>query len=213
MNAEVLAHVAYQIANAQMRLWPFPHIYVSNVFPDDFYSKLIASLPPTQDYKGVQGKYKGRTFAETAAVECLDVCRTGTFADICRFPFKKYIEKRCGPDFTGFTELRLVLDSENYSIGPHTDAPWKVLSYLFYLPNDTTPPSLGTSLFLPRQEDFRCPGGPHHPFEPFVKTYTAPFLPNSCFAFFKTDFSFHGVEPITIPCRRDVLLWNLYDRK
>ena len=42
-NAE--QHVLYQIANAPMREYPYAHIYVENVFPDDFYAALRASWP------------------------------------------------------------------------------------------------------------------------------------------------------------------------
>jgi hypothetical protein len=36
-----------------------------------------------------------------------------------------------------------------------------------------------------------------------------PYLPNSLFAFVKTPNSFHGVEPISEPIRRDLLLFDL----
>src|SRR5450631_2061788 len=38
-------HVLYQIANATMREYPYAHIYVENIFPDDFYAALRANWP------------------------------------------------------------------------------------------------------------------------------------------------------------------------
>ena len=40
---------------------------------------------------------------------------------------------------------------------------------------------------------------------------TAPFRPNSLFAFFKTDRAFHGVDPIAdTDIERNMLLYNIY---
>lgn len=211
MNAEVLGHLAYKIANAQIHQFPFPHFFVEEALPWPFYNELQKQLMSPAAYKGVEGKYKGRKFGNPDDLPLLDVFKTEDFTNIAQFPFRKYIKARCGIDFKQKTDLRLVMDEENYSIGPHTDAPWKILSYLFYLPNDYELREWGTSIYLPRNQEFRCPGGPHHNHSDFVRVATMPFIPNSLFAFFKTDFSFHGVEPITIPCRRDLLLWNLYD--
>lgn len=64
---------------------------------------------------------------------------------------------------------------------------------------------------MPKDPNFRCPGGPHYPHEGFERLKTLPFLPNSLFAFVKTDNSFHGVEPIgDANCRRWLLLYDLY---
>lgn len=208
MNPLVLNHLCYRIRNAAIRQWPFPHFYIEEIWPERFYKELLASLPAAEGYHSGSANYNGRKFAEIE----LEGLKSDDFlrANVCAFePWfrKRFPEGKFTPD----QDLRLVLDSQNYSIGPHTDAPWKILSLLFYLPEDYALERLGTSIYLPKDRDFRCPGGPHHKFDLFERVYTAPFRPNSLFGFFKTDFSFHGVEPITIACRRDVLLWNLYD--
>lgn len=210
---EVLGHVCYAIRNAKVNLYPFPHFFIENVFPDDFYHQLISNLPPHDDYASGVNHYNGRKFADPAATGELGFLLSQDFLHsvistfrphfLERFPSGKFIPKQ---------DLRLILDSENYAIGPHTDAPWKVVSLLFYLPCDFELESLGTSIYIPKDRSFTCPGGPHHKFPDFTRIYTAPFIPNSLFGFFKTSDSFHGVEPIKISCRRDVLLWNLYDK-
>ena len=45
MFSDAEQHVLYQIANAPMREYPYAHIYVENVFPDDFYAALRANWP------------------------------------------------------------------------------------------------------------------------------------------------------------------------
>lgn len=217
MDQRVLGHIAYQICNAVVQHWPFPHIYVEDVFPDDFYQQLLANLPPVEAYSASTSRYHGRQFADPQSLRIpsmLDMLRTPDFTQIASFPFLHYIKKRFGSiNFPAYTDLRLVRDRQNYSIGPHTDAVWKVLSFLFYLPPSYDLEPYGTSIYLPHDPSFTCPGGPHYPHANFTLIHTAPFRPNSLFAFFKTPYSFHGVDPITIPCQRDVLLWNLYDRE
>lgn len=211
MNDAVLGHIAYRLLNTPVRRYPFPHVYVENVFPDDFYARLIANLPPEGDYSESTSRYNGRQFAEPSSADDFDRFNTTEWLKIACTPFKQDIMARFQTTPQIHTDLRLIRDHENYSIGPHTDAPWKILSFLFYLPPDDSLKQHGTSIYLPKEPSFRCIGGPHHKFDYFSRIFTAPFLPNSLLAFFKTDYSFHGVEPITIPCQRDLLLWNLYD--
>ena len=42
LDAEL--HLAYKIANTPILNFPFPHMYVENIFPDDFYSKIQENL-------------------------------------------------------------------------------------------------------------------------------------------------------------------------
>jgi hypothetical protein len=90
----------------------------------------------------------------------------------------------------------LISDAGEYALGPHTDREKCVLASLFYLPMNASHPELGTSLYLPNDPSRTCAGGPHSGFEDFVNIATMPYVPNSDFCFFKTDTSFHGVEPV-----------------
>jgi hypothetical protein len=210
MNQAVLDHVSYRIGNARVNPYPFPHFFAENVFPEDYYAELLESLPPQEAYEE-RGAYNGRKFAE-ANPERFELLRSDQFLQTIGGLFWQAFQKRFGDNQLSIrTDTRLILDSENYSIGPHTDAPWKIVSLLFYLPRDRSLSELGTSVYFPKEKGKVCAGGPHYPFEQFNRVHTAPFIPNSCFGFFKTANSWHGVEPITIRCRRDVLLWNLYD--
>src|SRR2546430_17727172 len=66
-----------------------------------------------------------------------------------------------------------------------------------------------TTLFRSKP-GFTCQGGPHYRFYGFERVATMPFLPNTMFAFVKTDHSFHGVEPIADPgVSRYLLLYDL----
>jgi hypothetical protein len=139
----------------------------------------------------------------------------GRFMQLALTKFAPFISQR----FQGQADVRfhdealLVQDTTHYKLGPHTDAPRKVITFLFYLPGDLSQEHLGTSMYLPKDRDFRCPGGPHHPHAQFDRVWTMPFRPNSLFAFLKTNVSFHGVEPVNDPgIRRWLLLYDIYSK-
>jgi hypothetical protein len=134
------------------------------------------------------------------------------FADIIIGKFAPYLAQRFGDlrNVRFSHEALIVRDTTSYHLGPHTDSPSKVLSFLFYLPADASRPHLGTSMYLPRDPAFVCPGGPHYKFENFRLLRTLPYVPNALFGFMKTPNSFHGVEPIDEPdIRRDLLLYDI----
>lgn len=45
MHSDVEEFVRYQIANAELRRYPFPHFFVRPVFPEEYYRELQARLP------------------------------------------------------------------------------------------------------------------------------------------------------------------------
>jgi hypothetical protein len=108
-------------------------------------------------------------------------------------------------------DINLLRDFTNYSIGPHTDSPHKMVSLLFYFPRDDGMQHLGTSIFEPVDPAFTSDGTGHFPFADFRKVYTAPYRPNSLFGFFKTHDSWHGVEPIGDQrVERNLMAYNIY---
>ena len=234
MYSSVEEHVIYQIANAPIREYPYPHLYVESVFPGDFYAALRKNWPSAQhlvrlDATGrmPKGSYPERfvmPLSKTAVDKLPEEVRGfwnvfgGWFLDQ-RFlhalieKFEASIRQR----FTGGLEKLLfsidslvVRDHTNYQLGPHTDAPYKLMSLLFYCPDDESRGHLGTSIYIPLDPGFRCNGGPHYPHKLFRKVVTMEYRPNTLFAFVKTDQSFHGVEPINdADVLRDVLLYDI----
>jgi len=136
----------------------------------------------------------------------------GAFSRVLTRKFHSYLVQRFeGRKISLYDEALLVQDTTNYALGPHSDAPRKVITLLFYLPKDTSQQHLGTSIYVPRDREWTCLGGPHYQHEDFERLWTMPFLPNSLFVFFKTDRSFHGVEPVADPdTRRWLLLYDIF---
>ncbi len=224
----------YKVANAPIQMFPYPHILVHDVFPEDFYRALREHLPPNNAYKTLKalGRVSGN-YPDTRGVLPLTPDEVAALPEPYRSfwdetarwllggPFGQFVLQKFAPllahRFENPTavdyhhEALVVQDHTNYSLGPHTDSPAKVLSFLFYLPADASRPHLGTSMYLPKDLSFTCPGGPHHGFEKFNRVLTAPYVPNTLFGFMKTPNAFHGVEPIAEPDVERALM--LYDIK
>ena len=45
--------VLYNIGNALVREFPYPHLYVPDVFPADFYREMLRNLPPQSALKNL----------------------------------------------------------------------------------------------------------------------------------------------------------------
>ena len=232
-NAET--QLLYKVANAPILMYPYPHILVHEVFPQDFYRALREHLPPGGVYKSLKalGRVSG-DYPETRVVLPLtpehvaalpepyrsfwdETARWflgGQFGQVVLQKFSGLLAQRFEnlASIEFLHEALVVQDRTDYSLGPHTDTPSKVLSFLFYLPADDSQSHLGTSVYLPKDPSFTSPGSePYHGFEKFIRLLTMPYVPNTLFAFMKTPNAFHGVEPIAEPNVERALL--LYDVK
>ena len=56
---EVFEYVIKKIVDAQIIQEPYPHILISGIFPDEFYSVLLEQIPNTSTYTS-KPKYPGR---------------------------------------------------------------------------------------------------------------------------------------------------------
>jgi hypothetical protein len=230
-NAEL--HLTYKIANAQVNGFPFPHLYIRDAFPADYYARMQSMLPDPSRMVEIAkargmapGAYKERfvlAFSDEQLATLTVEQRAfwselhkwmvgGAFRQLMLERFGMFLQQRFkGQTVTFYDETLLVQDTTNYALGPHSDAPRKVITFLFYLPKDESQSHLGTSIYVPKDRGFRCPGGPHYPHAQFDRVWTMPFLPNSAFIFVKNDLSFHGVEPVLDPdTRRWLLLYDIF---
>ena len=135
------------------------------------------------------------------------------FINILLSKFDKWLSPRLlnSPNTPNIhSDSLLIRDLSSYEIGPHTDHPQRLISLLFYMPDDDSFIKYGTSLYTPKQEGFICEGGPHYKVDAFNNVGTVPFKPNSLFLFCKTNWSFHGVEKINEPfVERKLIINNL----
>ena len=198
-------HVQQSIAHAHLEREPFDHIYIQNVFPWDYYWQMLEYLP-------VDELYTDRAYADRMMcdITTLGMSFWNSLAEwMLGGHFCKTVADKLLLDVPMMSpQIRLVRDRQGYQIKVHTDVKRKGVSLLFYLPNDSSLANYGTSLYVPKTPGFVSDGTRRFEFEDFVKTKTAPFIPNSVCGFRRADNSFHGVEPLGIGTR-NVLLYNI----
>lgn len=219
---------------ARVELDPFPHFYLENVFPDDYYQELLRNLPSTDVYDNLY---------EVTDLK-LDHFRHRNQRDMDA-GWTTRLPPELQPFWTEFNEwflgrdlARAVLDSfrsqrsswpevsvesqfirhrAGYFLGPHSDLYTKLVVLLIYLAPDKCAEHLGTSLYRPKDPSFRCHDSKHYPFEDFIRVKTAPYKPNSLLAFMRSDISFHGLEPLSetdvVTEGRDVIQYVLHDKQ
>jgi len=110
--------------------------------------------------------------------------------------------------------IALVKDYTKYQLGAHTDNINKLLTFLFYLPEDDSLKSIGTSLYKrisnnisSTNEHFSIQDTSKH----FKEIKRAEFIPNSVLIFARSNITYHGVSSVnTGSLERNLLLLNFY---
>jgi hypothetical protein len=236
-----LAHFVERLRAAEVVAEPFPHFYLEEVFPADYYNELLARLPgggvyqnlyEVTDLKLEHFRHRDQRDFDAGWTESLPA-GTKEFwdafhewflgAELARAVLRSFAEplrERFGDEAAWpevSVESQLIRHRAGYFLGPHSDLHTKLAVLLVYLAPDARGEHLGTSLYRPKQPGFRCPDSKHYPFEQFERVKTAPYRPNSLLAFLRSDVSFHGVEPLTEDdvnsSPRDLIQYVLYDRR
>lgn len=238
--ASPLAHVVDRLRAAEVVLRPYAHYYLENVFPDDYYQRLLAHLPDSTVYKNLfevttlkldHFRHRDQRDLDAGWTEALP-------AGLKEF-WDRFDEWFLGPDlaqavlssFAGqmrgrfgaerswpavSVESQLIRHRAGYFLGPHSDLYTKLVVLLIYLAPDRRAEHLGTSLYRPKDPEFSCPNSNHYPFEDFIRVKTAPYRPNSLLAFFRSDASFHGLDPLSeqdVSSGRDLIQYTLHDKE
>lgn len=197
---EPLDHAARQVAISPLWLSPFPYIIIEDIFPLDFYRRLRKEYPSDLEGMTVDGTCTTRYWKRSPI--CNDFRQHFGLAQTLATKF------RVGGGIKVGVKARLARDLPDYWIAPHTDAPAKLVSIMFYLPE--TEGVHGTSIYVPKDGKLTSKesDGPGREF--FDVAYTVPHKPNSAFAFLRTDNSWHGVEKAKRTGYRDSLIYMIY---
>ena len=225
-------HVSYKLGNVPINYFPFPHFYCENVFSNHFYKKIQENLPDEsylfpfpEKRPGLKAELYKERFVLSLEDQDISQLPNSDFwiafrnqmlgGGLKNFLISRFSEilNNIHPNFKNYktySEILIVKDKENYALGPHTDSMRKLITILFYLPFGNYEVTNGTSIYMPKDFKFTCPGGPHHKKENFNLVYTVPFKDNSAFGFVKTNNSFHGVEKVKKTSNRWLLLYDIY---
>ncbi len=158
---------------------PFQHEIGVGAFPDSMYSEMLKNLPDFSEYRSYD---EGKSYQERYLYK----------AD--KGFWREVFDYLIGPYKGWKTQCQLIRDKPGYSIGPHTDTPKKLKTFLYYL-TDKPLEGVETSIFVPKAKGFQTGGGLHYDFDAFEEVKKIPFVPNGYFSFERTNNSFHGVYP------------------
>lgn len=216
-----LAFFLERLRCAHVEADPFPHYYIENVLPGDYYQELLHHLPGSNVYENLyevtdlkldhfRHRYQrdlnnGWTNALPLSLQTFwnsfnEWFLSAELAHAVLESFAAPLRARLGepsswPDVS--VEAQFIRHRAGYFLGPHSDLYTKLVVILLYLAPDARSERLGTSLYRPKVEGFSCPDSKHYAFEDFIRVKTAPYRPNSLLAFVRSDISFHGLEPLT----------------
>ena len=115
----------------------------------------------------------------------------------------------------GVSGLFLHKDLENFEVKPHRDLFSKLVTYLFYLPEDSSLSQLGTHMLIPKKGVVIEKTTKHQDWELFETVKKSEYIPNSFFAFSPHENSFHAVKvnfPENAVKERDTIRGFVFDK-
>lgn len=167
---------------------PWPHLFFEEVFEEIIYPELLEHLPPTNRLRMLKG-YPNRKI-------CPLVGRQGFWGEVRKAltseKLTEALKKRLGITKDCYPKAAICRDLPGYYIAPHTDASYKVMTLVIFLPKDDSQHQLGTVLF--GREDGKI-----------ITAKQLGFFPNVGFAFKVTSESWHEVSHVPPGKPRDTI--------
>ena len=222
MFSDVTSHLVYQVINTPIREYPYPHFFNTSVFPQNFYAKIMKHMPEANNYETLkkQGlinvtdndlkkfERRGVITLHDDKIQLIDEGIRDFWLELAKIlmspdfliplfaKFRHWITDEHGEllEIPYTTEISLFRDTEMWEMDPHTDQRNEILGLFFYLPPNDSTSHLGTSVYTPKEPGIAAEEFNRFPRKDFNCAYTAPFLPNSVFGFFRNNVSFHGVD-------------------
>jgi len=214
----IVRHGADSILAGTVTEKPYPRLMFKNFFANDVYRKLISSWPDIDRYVDLNGARTRKQYTLwDRSVEAGDPERTALWRAVShalsapeieaalRERLKRGLEIRSKGSGEGwpvpmYPQPVLYADFDGYAIKPHPDTRRKVLTMMIYMPEDESQRDLGTAVYKISPMGvfaWKSYG--------LVKEKTAPFLPNTGFAFVVIHpahsllhTSWHGRDTISI---------------
>ena len=189
----------YQIANSDIRYYPWTHVLFKDIFHFSHYELLLKNLPDESylvditkikkhpvnypnkrlvlDNYDILPSSQGQ-FWKTQRDSFLD----GDLKDLLLNKFWPLIINRIGQQYINEVEFydtfQLTKDKKGYMLEAHPDCFDKIFTVVINLPKDDSCVDMGTVIYNESRE----------------VVYATSFLPNTGFGVFRSDNSWHGVE-------------------
>ena len=197
-------HLRYQIENCQIRTYPWYHVLFDRIFTADQYAQILNQLPVEASLDNIRNVRNSigmsyspnrfilddlnkinnenqRKFWQNLYADFTD----GELMQAVLRRFNKLIQQRIGPDYADNCEfydtIELTQDKAGYDLPLHPDAFTKIFSIIINLAQDGDPINQGTAIYAFNGD----------------LIYQSEYKPNTGFGVFRSDDSWHGVEPTT----------------
>lgn len=234
--------IADRIAAAPVEPLPGPYIYVEDLLPAALYGEVLKHFaltaplfrekihPTGERYFGsyaermeiTLGALRGRSPLALFWEEIFRALKSEAVFAALLDKFRSGFEARFGkaaatPALRGRLARTMLLchHRPGFHVGPHTDAPRKVLSCVINCAERAGLEHLGTVMYVPKRKGLTSDGREHLDPALFERLRTLPFKPNSALIFLRDDALFHGVEPVTAAAlqgsNRPNIQYNLWD--
>lgn len=216
-SEDLRRHVVERIKSAEVMAEPYPHIFVEQAFPEDFYELLIEAIPPLRFFSS-RDPIK-RNFSPRNAIAPAKSMMVWSFVDSVfsretllpamteKFqPFlDEYFATAFGPEFVeraralpqANTKGRLMCRRPGYKLGPHLDPKRVLLTTLIYLPRSAGEDErYGTQIFRGDRDFVARYSNTYYPEPDGIKcelAKTVPFRRNSLLVFLNSK-AIHGAD-------------------
>tara|TARA_Y100000739_G_scaffold226985_1_gene235583 strand:+ start:2498 stop:3295 length:798 start_codon:yes stop_codon:yes gene_type:complete len=222
-----LGYLSDALTQAELTNDPFPYLIIDDLFTRDFYSRLLASIPPINQAAKVSDSISRITLVPDPYSDNEDwsykKLLTNTpalykfwhsFAEFLKSPslIQQLLEILEISHSNSYTmSARLAYDSKGSGLGPHRDREDKVASFIFYLAGPqscSTEIDSGTELLVPKvlRDSY---SDKHYKFSEFRTVKKVLYKPNRLFAFAVKRgengvHSFHGYRQTTQGTRMSI---------
>jgi len=200
-DERIAQHVRDTIAATPLRLKPFPHVFVRNLFPTAFYKALLRGLPPVELFDDqpvnhqqlvvplmMAPSYSRRIWKHLGTVVVPQVIAPA-MVDKFRGPLEEWVATNwpalaasplSPPMDLHESAGRIMLRRRSYTIKPHRDPKWGFLTCLMYLARPGDPEQWGTQLYAVEEDSEDKSAAPHWVDPKRCQLVTeAPFRQNS----------------------------------
>lgn len=191
MLEKLKTHILKQIINTNIEKKPFYHLFIENIFTDEFYDILYSKCYECKNKKLFNARTQDNANFINKRFNLYNV--NDEFISILRNIFnddhikkalinKFFIDNSFSHELEIHEEFEFVFTEKNKFQNIHTDIPAKFLSFVFYLPED--------NLNLSMEEQYS--NGTILYDKDLKPVYSSKFIKNSVCVFAPHFYSYHG---------------------
>ncbi|PCJ11584.1 MAG: hypothetical protein COB04_18060 [Gammaproteobacteria bacterium] len=236
-SALVIQHMVSRCKQVRPEDDPYPYFCMDNLFPDQFYQQLLEHKPTNSQLEPMSstpraygGSFDNRFMMNLNNEEYVKLSQaqmdfwrvldealmSNEFAGALTHVFMKQLLARGvlgkgGKGINLYSDALFMRDNNGFRMGPHSDRPERFITMMIYLPENSERSDLGTCIYRPTDASLTSEGLHHYKYgsSEFSLHHKAPYVPNACMVFLKTNNSFHGLETLPMDYQRDTICYTL----